>query len=196
MAKVITISREYGSAGRELSQTLAKKLGVKLYDRQVISKAAAELGVEDMDIEQLKKFEEELPPVPLQFTPFYLFGKEIPESLNDKLFAAESKVIEKLAEESCVILVRAADYVLRGREHVYSFYICAEDAFRQKRGETIYEGKTLEEIQAEDAKRAAYYEHYTHRTWGDPKNYHLAINMSHLTLEEAADLIAGYVGRK
>lgn len=196
MATVITISREYGSAGRELSQTLAQKLGIKLYDRQVISKAAAELGVEDMDIERLKKFEEEIPPVPLQFTPFYLFGKEVPESLNDKLFAEESKVIEKLAEESCVILGRAADYVLCGRKDVYSFYICAGDTFRQQRGASVYAGKSLEEIRAEDAKRAAYYEHYTHRTWGDPKNYRLAINMSYLTVEEAADLIVSYVGRK
>ena len=71
---VITISREYGSGGRELSQILAKKLGVKLYDRQIISKAAAEVGVEDMDFDKLKKFEEEVPPLPVKFMPFYLFG--------------------------------------------------------------------------------------------------------------------------
>ena len=192
---VITISREYGSGGRELSQILAKKLGVKLYDRQIISLAAQDVGVEDMKFDKLKKFEEEVPALPVKFMPFYLFGvKAGPQTLNDKLFDSESEIIRRLADSGpCVILGRCADYVLRRRKNTYSFYICANDEFRAKRGQDVYEGRSLTELNEEDLKRGGYYSHYTGRKWGDPKYYNLSINTSYLSLEAAADLIIHYV---
>ncbi len=192
---VITISREYGSGGRELSQILAKKLGIKLYDRQIISKAAAEVGVEDMDFARLKKFEEEVPPLPVKFMPFYLFGVSAgPQTLNDKLFEKECEIIRKLAEDGpCVILGRCADYVLRKRENTYSFFICADDKFRSARGQSVYEGKSLSELEDEDLKRGGYYSHYTGRKWGNPKYYDLSVNTSHISLEQAADFIISYI---
>ncbi|MBP3780538.1 MAG: cytidylate kinase-like family protein [Selenomonas sp.] len=195
---VITISREYGSGGRELSQILAKKLGVKLYDRQIISKAAAEVGVEDMDFDKLKKFEEEVPPLPVKFMPFYLFGVSAgPQTLNDKLFDSECEIIKRLADSgSCVILGRCADYVLRDRENTYSFFICADDKFREERGRTVYEDKSLSELENEDLKRGGYYSHYTGRKWGNPKYYDLAINTGRVGLEQAADMIIRYIEEK
>ena len=192
---VITISREYGSGGRELSQILAKRLGWRLYDRQIVSQAAEKLGVGDMGFEKLKKFEEEVPPLPLSFTPFYLFGvKESPHSLNDKMFETESEVIRRLAEDApCIRLGRCADYVLRDRPDTYSFYICADDAFRAKRGKETYEGRTLSDLNAEDLKRGGYYSHYTNRKWGDPKYYNLSINTGTCSLEQAAGLIVHYI---
>lgn len=192
---VITISREYGSGGRELAQILAKKLGWRLYDRQIVSQAAEGLGVGDMPFEKLKKFEEEVPPLPLSFTPFYLFGvKESPQTLNDKMFETECEVIRRLAEGApCIILGRCADYVLKDRPDTYSFYICADDAFREARGREAYEGRTLSELAAEDLKRGGYYSHYTGRKWGDPKYYDLSINTGSCPLEKAADLIVHYI---
>lgn len=191
---VITISREFGSGGRELSQILAKKLSVKLYDRQIINEAASAIGVEDIKFEQLKRFEEEVPPLSLKFMPFYLFGVSGKQTLNDKVFESECKIIEKLAEDgACVILGRCADYVLRKRPNTYSFYICADDEFRTARGASVYEGKSLLELNEEDLKRGGYYSHYTGRKWGDPKYYDLAINTSHISLEQAADLIIHYI---
>lgn len=191
---VITISREFGSGGRELSQILAKKLGVKLYDRQIINEAASAIGVEDIKFEQLKRFEEEVPPLSLKFMPFYLFGVSGKQTLNDKVFASECKIIEKLAEDGpCVILGRCADYVLRKRPNTYSFYICADDEFRTARGASVYEGKTLLELNEEDLKRGGYYSHYTGRKWGDPKYYNLTINTAKISLEKAADVILHYI---
>lgn len=191
---VITISREFGSGGRELSQILAQKLGVKLYDRQIINEAASAIGIEDIKFEQLKRFEEEVPPLSLKFMPFYLFGVSGKQTLNDRVFESECKIIEKLAEDGpCVILGRCADYVLRKRPHTYSFYICANDEFRTARGASVYEGKSLLELNEEDLKRGGYYSHYTGRKWGDPKYYDLAINTSHIPLEKAADLIVHYI---
>ena len=140
---VITISRQYGSGGRELSQILANKLGIKLYDRQIINLAASHIGIDDMNYEALKRFEEEVPPLPVKFMPFYMFGVSGPQSLNDKIFNAECEVIKKLAKDgSCIILGRCADYVLKNQENVYSFYICANDDFRTNRGKTVYENKS------------------------------------------------------
>lgn len=192
---VITISREYGSGGRELSQILAKKLGWHLYDRQIVNQAATELGVDGMAFDKLKRFEEEVPPLSLAYTPFYLFGvKESPHSLNDKMFDTESEIVRKMAEAgSCIILGRCADYVLRNRKDTYSFYICADDAFREKRGKEVYEGRSLNDLVTEDLKRGGYYSHYTGRKWGDPKNYNLSINTGDYSLEKATDLIIHYI---
>lgn len=193
---IIAISRQYGSGGRELSQILAKKLNIKLYDRQIINLAASNIGVDDMKFQALKKFEEEVPPLPLKFMPFYMFGVSGPQTLNDKIFNAECEIIKELAKEgSCVILGRCADYVLRNKENVYSFYICAGDEFRTKRGKEVYENKSLSELNEEDLKRGGYYSHYTGHRWGDPENYNLTINTSYITLEEAADLIIEYIER-
>ena len=191
---VITISRQYGSGGRELSQILANKLGIKLYDRQIINLAASHIGIDDMNYEALKRFEEEVPPLPVKFMPFYMFGVSGPQSLNDKIFNAECEVIKKLAKDgSCIILGRCADYVLKNQENVYSFYICANDNFRTNRGKTVYENKSLSDLNEEDLKRGGYYSHYTGHRWGDAANYNLTINTSYISLDQAADLIIEYI---
>lgn len=191
---IIAISRQYGSGGRELSQILAKKLNIKLYDRQIINLAASNIGVNDMKFQALKKFEEEVPPLPLKFMPFYMFGVSGPQTLNDKIFNAECEIIQELSKDgSCVILGRCADYVLRNEKNVYSFYICAGDEFRAKRGKEVYENKSLSELNEEDLKRGGYYSHYTGHRWGDPGNYNLTINTSYISLEAAADLIIEYI---
>lgn len=191
---IIAISRQYGSGGRELSQILAKKLNIKLYDRQIINIAASNIGVDDMKFQALKKFEEEVPPLPLKFMPFYMFGVSGPQTLNDKIFNAECEIIQELSKDgSCVILGRCADYVLRNKKNVYSFYICAGDEFRAKRGRDVYENKSLFELNEEDLKRGGYYSHYTGHRWGDPGNYNLTINTSYINLEAAAELIIEYI---
>ena len=139
---------------------------------------AAEVGVEDMDFARLKKFEEEVPPLPVKFMPFYLFGVSAgPQTLNDKLFEKECEIIRKLAEDGpCVILGR-----------------CADDKFRSARGQSVYESKSLGELEDEDLKRGGYYSHYTDRKWGNPKYYDLSVNTSHISLEKAADFIISYI---
>ena len=191
---VITISRQYGSGGRELSNILAKKLGIKLYDRQIINLAAEQLGIQDMDFDKMKKLEEAIPPLSLKFMPFYVFGMNGAKPINNKMFEAESKVVKQLSEDgSCIILGRCADYILSEQENHYSFFIYADDDYRASRGKTTYAGKSLKELNAEDKKRAEYYKYHTGRVWGDPKNYDCIINTSKMPLEKAADLIIDYI---
>ncbi len=191
---VITISRQYGSGGRELSNILAKKLGIKLFDRQVIHLAAAQLGIEDMSYDKMKKLEEAIPPLSLKFMPFYVFGINGAKPINSKMFEAESKVVKQIAEGGkSIILGRCADQILKGKKDMYSFYICADDEYRANRGKSVYEGKSLYELNEEDGKRGQYYEYYTGKKWGDPANYNLVINTSDITLEQAADIIINYI---
>lgn len=191
---IITISRQYGSAGRELSMALAKKLDIHLFDRQIIHIAASQLGIKNMDFNKLKKLEETTPPMSLKFTPFSVFGINSAETLNDRMYETESKIIKQLAYDgSCVILGRCADHVLKGQDNVYSFFICADKDFREKRGKSVYEGKSLYELIEEDGKRGQYYEYYTGQKWGDPANYDVTINMSEISIDLAVEAIINYI---
>lgn len=191
---VITVSRQYGSGGRELCNILANRLGVKLYDSQIIDLVAEKMGLENMSQGDIKKLGERIAPTSLKFMPFQIFGIGGNKPLNNKFFEIEAKVIDKIANEgSCIILGRCADFVLKNKKNVFSFYIHADDDFRTERGKNVYEGKTLAELKHEDKKRAEYYLYYTGRKWGDAKNYDLCINTSKISLEEAVDLIIDYV---
>ncbi len=190
---VITISRQYGSGGRELANILAKKLNVKLYDRQIVHMAAAQLGINEMSDVQLKEFEDRIPPLSLKFMPFYIFGINGAKPMNHKMFEQESKAIRLLANDGpCVILGRCADVVLRDNPKVCSVFVCADDEFRAKRGREVYGGKSIIELNQEDAKRAEYYAYYTGKQWGGTKNYDLIVNTSYKSLEDIADVIIAY----
>lgn len=189
---IISISRQYGSGGREVAQLLAAKTGFHLYDRQIIDTAAKDLGISNWNEDKLKELENS-EPAPLGFVPFHSFG--IAEGPSDtSMFVAESKIIRKLAKSgSCIILGRCGDFVLRDFAKHYSFFICADDDFRTERGRSEYDGKSLKEIKAEDQKRADYYEYYTGEQWGLPEKYNLSINASKTPLAKAADLIINYI---
>ena len=152
---VITISRQYGAAGREIATKIAEKLGVHLYDRQLVHIAAAQLQIDELSEEELLKLEREVPPLGLSFTPFFSFGMRGEKPLNQQIFEAEAGVIARLARnESCVILGRCADFVLHNERNVLSVFIHASDKFRADRGVHAYLGKTLEDLKREDEKRA------------------------------------------
>lgn len=193
---VITISRQYGSGGRELANILAKKLNVKLYDRQIVHMAAAQLGINQMSDAELKEFEDRVPPLSLKFMPFYIFGINGAKPMNHKMFEQESEAIRRLANDGpCIILGRCADVVLRDDPKVCSVFVCANDEFRAKRGLEVYGGKSIIELNQEDAKRAEYYAYYTGKKWGEAKNYDLTVNASYKSLEDIADIIVEYINK-
>lgn len=190
---IITISRQYGAGGRELAAILAKKSGVKLYDRQIVHIAAAKLGIDDLSESDLLAMENKVQPLSMNFVPFHSFGMSMGQSSRN-MFLAESVVIRKLAEDGpCVFLGRSADYALRNVPHVFSVFVCANDEYRAERGQSVYGGKTLKELNQEDKKRARYYNYYTGQEWGDGKNYDLVINTSHDPLEHIADALLAYI---
>ncbi len=190
---VLTVSRQYGAGGRELAGILAQRLGVKLYDRQIVHIAAAKLGINDLSEKELLEMENTVKPLAMSFIPFHSFGTRMGESTSG-MFLSESAAIRKLAKDgSCVILGRCADYALRDDPNRFSVFVCADDDFRAQRGENVYEGKSLKELNRENDKRARYYNYYTGRTWGDGTNYDLVVNTSHEPLEKIADGILAYI---
>ena len=180
---VITISRQYGCGGRELAEILAKKLNVKLYDRQIVHIAAAKLGINDLSEQDLLDLENTVHPLTLTFMPS-----------SRGMFLSEASVVRKLANDGpCVILGRCADYVLEDMPNHFSIFVCANDEYREKRGKDVYEGKTLKELDAENEKRARYYNYYTGKKWGEASNYDLIVNTSNASLDKIADAIIEYI---
>ena len=190
---VITISRQYGCGGRELATILAKKLNVNLYDRQIVHIAAAKLGLHDLSDEDLADLENSVRPMSMNFVPFHSFGTQMGNS-STGMFISESSVVRKLAKDgACVILGRCADYALEDDPNHFSVFVCADDEYRTKRGQTAYGGKTLKELNKENEKRAQYYNYYTGKKWGDPVNYDLVVNTSKTDLDKLADGIIKYI---
>ena len=184
---VITISRQYGAGGRELAGILAEKLGIKLYDRQIVHIAAAKLGLNDLSEEELLEMENTVKPLSLSLMPFHSFGTHMGES-SQGMFMSESVAIRKIAQDgACIFLGRCADYALRNTENHFDIFVCADDEYREMRGKDVYDGKSLKELDREDAKRARYYNYYTGREWGNGANYDLVVNTAKAPLKRIAD---------
>ncbi len=175
---IVTIGREFCTGGREVAERVAKELGVKLYDKDLITLAAKKSGLSEEAIAASEKQHTHS----LLYN-MYTIGNELP--LADQVFILESRIIKELAEEGpCVILGRSADYVLREQDNVLSVFMYAPMDYRRKyalRGRVDeaqkISDKDLEElIRKEDKKRAQYYNYYTQNRWGDAHNYDITLN--------------------
>ena len=199
MAKkiIITIARQYGSGGREIGERVAELLGIPLYDKEIITDAAAK-GSLDEDI--IKKVDESAANSLLYTLAMgsnilgttMHFGYKMP--LNDKLFILQSEVIKGYAKEgSCVIIGRCADYVLRDEENVLRLFIYGDLDHRQarvaERHPEIKSSQIIDVINKTDKRRSSYYNFYTGNKWGKYDNYDMAINSSTLGIEETAQVI-------
>lgn len=192
---IIAIGREYGSGGYEIGKKLSEKLGIGFYDKNLIDVAAEKSGIH---IEMLNKADEK-PANPL-VNPFLHPGYEN-GTVNDRLFWTQSEVIRDLADkESCVIMGRCADFVLREHENVLTIFIQAP---LKNRVERIAE-KYLIEIPAEAKKevlrndkiRRSYYQFYTDGKWGGRERKDLIINSSVLGIDGTVDFIKEFVEKR
>ncbi len=194
---VITIARQYGSGGRAIGEKVASLLGIPLYDKELITEAASR-GSLNVDV---IKTTEESAANSLLYTlamgsnilgTTMHFGYKIP--LNDKLFILQSEVIkEYAAKESCVIIGRCADYVLRDEPNLLRIFIYGDLDHRKERvlerHPEIKTSQVVDIINKTDKRRASYYNFYTGNKWGKYDNYDVAINSSTLGVEGTAELI-------
>ena len=194
---IITIARQYGSGGREIGEKVAKKLGITLYDKQLITDAATKGNLD----ENVSKLADESAANSLLYTlamgsnvlgTTMHFGYKMP--LNDKLFILQSEVIkEKAKDDSCVIIGRCADYVLRDEENVLRIFVYGDLDHRaeriQERHPELKSSQVIDVITKTDKRRSSYYNFYTGNKWGKYDNYDMAINSSTLGIDGAADLI-------
>lgn len=193
---IITISRQYGTGGREIGQKLAKDLGIAFYDRELITKAAKKTGFDEKLFEQLDK----------RATNSFLYSLTMFGStgangmtLNDQLYVAQSNVVREVADkEPCVIVGRCSDHVLREYHNRYDFFIHGSIADRVKRiqtcGDYEIEGKTPEAaLEKMDKQRSTYYNYYTGKVWGKCDHYDLCVNAGRLGVDNAVKIIKEYV---
>lgn len=189
---LITITRQYGSGGREVSAIVAKKLGLRCYDRKIVEMAAKKMrDYGDMSIDDIIKDSYIAPDNAGSGIGDYAFER-IP--YFNRMYVEQAKIILGVAKNgSAVFLGRCADYILKDFPNTYSFFIYADDEFRLNRAKDHYGSHSIKDLDNEDKNRQSYYAYYTGQTWGEPKNYDLMINTSKISLEKAADLIIKYI---
>ncbi len=202
MKTVITIARSYGSGGRTLGKLLAQRLGMNYYDREILRIASDESGINEALFgqadERLKK--SPLPGI-LRKHPYKGDGVLPPESADfvsdDNLFHYQAKVIRELAaQESCIIIGRCADYVLREHPSVIRLYFYAplnDCVVRVMNQNGLSEKEAVKKIEKIDKYRAAYYRYYTGRDWNDARNYNFCLDTTSMSYEKLAEVVENFV---
>lgn len=195
MSKVITISREFGSGGREIGFRLSEKLGIPFYDKEIISLAAEDSNIaeeafhaNDEVIGRKERVDHEYVSVN-PFSPLY----EVP--VSDQVFLAQSQMIRKLEQEGpCVIIGRCSDIIVEDGFHVF---ICASMKKRVERMQGLEPDEAVKKLEARmrevDRKRRDYYQYYSGNEWGNPRNYHLSLNSGKLGIERCVEIITDCV---
>ena len=190
----IVIIRQYGSGGREVSSILAKKLNMTCYDRTIVQLAAEQLSQQEnyeLNIDELIKTSYKRPQEQIGNLGDFAFER-IP--YFNKMYRQQAIVMLKIAQKgNAIFLGRCADVILKDIPNTYFFFIYADNDFRAARAKNHYGNHPLEDLDKEAKNREKYYAYYTGEKWGDPKHFHMMINTSHISLEQAADLIIDYI---
>ena len=187
--RIITISREFGSGGRFIGEEVAKKLGIAYYDKNIINEIAEKSGLSPEYIQE----NAELSPKKGLFA--YAFaGRDVTgKSVEDLVYEAQRKVILELAEkESCVIIGRNADYILKDRDDVLNVFIHGDAPEKIQRITRLYnveEQKVVKMMVDIDKRRMANYNFYTNQKWGKASNYTLCLNSSKLGYDRCEKII-------
>ncbi len=175
---VVTISREYASGGRYVGKILSESLGINFYDKELISLSAKESGLRKEYIEEIDESKRK-------------------SANDDRIFIAEAKVIKDLAKkESCVIVGRCADYILKDNKNVLKVFLYSSNDAKVKRAVKYYgldKNKALKQIIKINKEREKHYEFYTSRAWKDMSNYDLMINVDSQGVEKTAEFIKNYL---
>ena len=195
--KIYTIGREFGSGGREVGEKLAAKLGIKLYDKELLQQAAKDSGF----CEEIFENHDEKPTNSFLYSLVmdtysvsgYSAAPFLDMPLNHKVFLAQFETINKIAEkESCVIVGRCADYALSDNPDCINIFIHADLDVRIKnvsRNLNITENKARDIINKTDKQRASYYNYYTSKKWGDSKSYNLSLDAGKLGTDNCVEMI-------
>lgn len=198
---VITFARGFGSGGKEIASTLAKDLGIHCYENRILTLASQMSGLSESLFQEVNE--------KMRVSGFSNFLRGLPRSRNyiarnekfksdDKLFEFQSKIINNLADtESCVIVGKCADYVLRGRPNVISIYIEAPRSFclqRTMKHMGVTEEVANATITQTDKYRADYYKYYTHGNyWTNPVNYDMTLNSEKAGIDGCVKIIKAYL---
>ena len=197
---VITIARSYGSGGRTLGKLLAKELGVHCYDRELLRMASEQSGINEALFGEV---DEKVKSLPLFGISKKIYKGEIfpPESddfvSDDNLFNYQAKIIKEVAaEESCVIIGRCADFILKDNPNVVRlfFYAPKEDCIaRVKTQNGGTEKEIIRKIEKTDKYRSDYYRYHTGKDWNDSRNYDFCLNTASMSYEKLVAVVKAYI---
>lgn len=190
---IITIGRQFGGGGLGVASELGKRLGIPVYDKELIAKAAQDSGFSAEFFEQTDE-KKRIFSLSTLFTSAY---GDTDNYMSDRgLFKLQSQTIMKIAEQGSAIIVgRCSDYILREMDCVLDVFLTSPDEIRARRiaernGISMEEALRL--IEEKDSKRADYYNYYTFGNWGMASNYDLCIDSSILGIEGTADFIISF----
>jgi cytidylate kinase len=198
--KIITITRQYGSGGHHIGKTLAQTLNLPFYDKELISIAAKESGISPEVFEQVDEKATNSLLYSLSMG-VYNYGNgfssmgDLP--VNDRLYILQHKIIKELADkENFVVVGRCADHILKDRDNVVKVFIYADIDSRVKRAverKEIDPARAKQAVLKADKSRANYYSFYSGKKWGLADNYDLCINTTHISTEQAVEIILSYI---
>lgn len=201
---VITVGRQFGSGGREFGLRLATRYGLKYYDKELLSEAARRSGVArdffEKSDERAPSFVDGLFSFAVGMNPLSYFQGSTAIG-DDSIYRAQSDFIHQLAhQESCVIVGRTADYVLRDDPHLVSIFVHADedDAIERicRREPELTRDKARSRMNRINRLRANYYNFYTDKTWGAAASYDLTFNTSLLPMDQLVEFTADYIRRR
>ncbi len=190
---IITISRQYGSGGREIGRRLAEELGIPYYDYEIIAIASRDSGIAPDLFERA----EDTATNSLLFSMARMGTMAYNMPLNDQLFMIQSGIIRNIADrQPAVIVGRCADYVLSGYTHCVDVFVRADWDVRVKEAmkrKNIVQSKAEEFVKKADKRRATYHNYYTDRKWGMLENYDISVNSGAVGLDASVKILKDYV---
>lgn len=178
---IVTISREYGSGGRFVGKLVSEKLGIPFYDKEIINLASKKSGLNVDYIESIDQ---------TKGCSSYINNND------DLLYMAEEKVIKSVSKDSCVIVGRCADYILRKNKDLIKVFLYSDPSSKEKRAILYYglkEKNVLKEIEKIDKEREKHYKFYTGTDWKNFSNYDIMLNVDKYGVEKTADIIVDYI---
>ena len=197
---IITIGRQLGSRGREIGRKLSEELGIKFYDKELIVEAAKHSGLSEKMFENIdeKPTNSFLYSLVMSMQPGSGLYNHYNDFLNnDSIFKIQSDVIREIASQnSCIIVGRCADYVLRDYEGLIKVFIHADVDTRTKRimaRDKVSEKDARNAVLKADKRRGNYYNFYTNGSWGNVNNYDVTLDSGKLSPDDCVSLLAEYV---
>lgn len=193
---IITIGREFGSGGHEIGSRLAQRLGMKFYDKELITLAAEKMGFCENFVEHN---DEKKPGVFARSVAFSRGGMYSQLSPEDNIYVTQTITVRELADEgNCVIVGRCANHILKERDDVVNIFVHAPIEDRVSRKMMLSESETSaaamkKKILSVDKGREKYYNFYTGEKWGDSRNYHICLDTSKVGIDGAVELIVNYI---
>ena len=189
--RIVTISRQFGSGGRTVGKELAAALNIPCYDQELIETIAAESGLAKEYIAESSEYTAFSGWLAGAFMPRDAMGR----SLQDDLWTIQSRIIKDLAQEGpCVIVGRCADHILENEADLLRVFVHASVDFRARRVISVYGEKNVDSVKRvidKDKRRAAYYNFYTDKKWGDQDNYDISLNSGVLGIERCVEILKG-----